>query len=119
MDNNFFKKTFGTPSKYGQHRQNWAKLRQNSARRSAPRRPTPRKSSPKTRASSINNFNRAPRTRQTLNLYIQKWIGHNSRGNKLRLLAKLVHNNKNPVLTKNKQERLVRLFTELLVANRR
>ena len=118
MNNNYFKKTFGTPSKWGQARPNWAR-----AHRAPPRRATPPKAksrnSPKARASSVNNFNRAARNRQTLNLYVQKWVGINSRGNKLVKIGLYVHPNKNPGLNKAKLNRLVRLYTELLNAKKR
>ncbi len=79
----------------------------------------PRRNSPKARASSVNNFNRAARNRQTLNLYVQKWIGINSRGNKLVKIGLYVHPNKNPSLNKAKLNRLARLYTELLNAKKR
>jgi len=88
-------------------------------RRAAKSRSPPRRNSPKARASSVNNFNRAARNRQTLNLYVQKWVGINSRGNKLVKIGLYVHPNKNPGLNKAKLNRLVRLYTELLNAKKR
>jgi len=100
---------FGTPSKWGKHRANWgARSRTTPRRRTPPRRPSP------PRASSINSFNRAPRTRNTLNNYVYHWTGTNTRKNKLKVIGLLVHPNKNPKLNKAKLDRLARLYTELM-----